>query len=45
MLNGYVHCPKFFAQGKCERTIALNTHYIILFKIMRDRQQIVNLGK
>ena len=34
-----------FAQGKCARTISLNTHYLILFKNMRDGQQIVNLGK
>lgn len=34
-----------FAQGKCARTIALNTHYLILFKNLRDGQQIVNLGR
>ena len=34
-----------FAQGKCARTIALNTHYLILFKHLRDGQQIVNLGQ
>ena len=34
-----------FQQGKCARTIALNTHYLILFRNMRDGQQIVSLGK
>ena len=32
-------------QGKCARTIKLNTHYLILFRNMRDGQQIVSLGK
>ena len=34
-----------FSQGKCARTIALNTHYLILFKNFRDNSQIVHLGK
>ena len=34
-----------FSQGKCARTITLNTHYLILFKNLRDGQQILNLGK
>ena len=34
-----------FQQGKCSRTISLNTHYLILFRNMRDGQQIVSLGK
>ena len=34
-----------FRQGKCARTIALNTHYTILFRNVRDGQQIGSLGK
>ena len=34
-----------FRQGKCARTIALNTHYTVLFKNIRDGQQIACLGK
>ena len=34
-----------FRQGKCARTIALNTHYMVLFKNIRDGQQISCLGK
>ena len=34
-----------FAQGKFSRTISLNATYMILFRNMRDGQQIVNLGK
>ena len=34
-----------FQQGKCARTIALNTHYIILLKNMRNRSQISHLGR
>ena len=34
-----------FRQGKCARTIALNTHYTILFRNIRDGQQISALGK
>ena len=34
-----------FRQGKCARTIALNTHYTVLFRNIRDGQQIACLGK
>ena len=34
-----------FQQGKCSRTISLNTHNLVLFRNMRDGQQIVSLGK
>ena len=34
-----------FRQGKCARTIALNTHYTVLFRNIRDGQQISALGK
>ena len=34
-----------FRQGKCARTIALNTHYTVLFRNIRDGQQISSLGK
>ena len=34
-----------FRQGKCARTIALNTHYTVLFRNIRDGQQISLLGK
>lgn len=34
-----------FAQGKCARTISLNSNYLVLFKNFRDGSQIVNLGK
>lgn len=33
-----------FAQGRCARTIALNTHYLILFRSMRSASQISHLG-
>ena len=34
-----------FQQGKFARTIALNTHYIILLKSLRNRSQISYLGR
>lgn len=34
-----------FAKGKCARTIALNTHYLILFPNLRDSAQIHYLGR
>ena len=34
-----------FQQGKYARTIALNTHYIILMKSLRNRSQISYLGR
>ena len=34
-----------FSQGKCARTIALNTHYLVLFRNFRDSSQIVHLGQ
>lgn len=34
-----------YQQGKVARLISLNTHYLILFRSMRDGQTIVNLGK
>ena len=34
-----------FSQGKCARTIALNTHYLILFRNFRDSSQVIHLGK
>jgi hypothetical protein len=33
-----------FPQGKCARTISLNSHYIILFRNNRDKQQISTLA-
>ena len=34
-----------YQQGKVARTIALNTHYIVLLKNMRNRSQISYLGR
>jgi hypothetical protein len=34
-----------FAQGKCSRTIALNTTYIVLFKNLRDVNQVQYLAR
>ena len=34
-----------FCQGKCSRTIALNTHYNVLFKNPRDVEQISRLDR
>ena len=34
-----------FQQGKCSHTILINTHYFVLFRNMRDGQQIVSPGK
>ena len=34
-----------FQQAKCARTIALNTHYLILFRNLRDASQVTNLGR
>ena len=34
-----------FTQGRHARTIYLNCHYIILFKSLRDKQQIALLGR
>jgi len=34
-----------FAQGRIARTIALNTSYLVLFKNVRDAQQIVCFGR
>ena len=34
-----------FAQGKCARNLALNTHYLILLRNPRDQSQISILGK
>lgn len=34
-----------FAQGRCARTIAINTHYLILFRNMRSGSQITQLGR
>ena len=34
-----------FQQGKCARTIALNTSYLILFRNYRDSSQIITLGR
>lgn len=34
-----------FYQGKESRTISLNAHYIVLFKNIRDRTQIISLSK
>lgn len=34
-----------FQQGKFSRTIALNTHYLILFRNLRDASQVNNLGR
>ena len=34
-----------FAQGKCARNLALNTHYLILLRNPRDKSQILLLGR
>ena len=34
-----------YGQGKCARTIALNTWYMVLFKNVRDAMQISTLGR
>ena len=34
-----------FHQSKHSRTINLNTHYMVIFKNVRDASQITNLGK
>ena len=34
-----------FQQGRCARTIALNTAYLILFKNYRDTSQLITLGR
>ena len=34
-----------FAQGKCARTVNLNTHYLILLRNPRDKSQVGVLGK
>ena len=34
-----------FRQGKCARMITLNTHYTVLFRNIRNGQQISALGK
>ena len=34
-----------FQQSKCSRTIALNTHYLILFRNLRDGSQVTHLGR
>ena len=38
-------CHNIFGKGSFSRTINLNTHYIILFRNNRDRQQIETLGR
>ena len=35
----------FFCQGKASRTISLNTNYLVLYKNVRDRSQIMHLPK
>ena len=34
-----------FGKNKEQRTISLNSHYIVIFKNPRDKSQIINLGK
>ena len=34
-----------FHQGKCSRSISLNSHYLVLFKNPRDKLQILTLAK
>ncbi len=34
-----------YYQGKCSRNIALNAHYYVLFKNLRDVNQIKTLGR
>lgn len=34
-----------FQQGRCARTIALNTAYLVLFKNYRDTSQLITLGR
>ena len=35
----------FFCQGKTSRTISLNANYLVLYKNVRDRSQIMHLAK
>ena len=37
-------CHNIFGRGTFSRLINLNSHYIILFRNNRDRQQVVTLG-
>jgi len=34
-----------FSQGRCARTIALNTHFLVLFRNFRDKAQVMHLGR
>ena len=34
-----------FSQGKCARTIALNTHFLVLFRNFRDKAQVMHFGR
>ena len=34
-----------FSKNKEQRTISLNSHYLVVFKNPRDKSQIINLGK
>ena len=34
-----------FSKNKEQRTISLNSHYLVIFKNPRDKSQIINLGK
>ena len=44
-LNVIFITQNIFQQAKCSRTIALNTHYLGLFRNLRDASQVSHLGR
>jgi len=44
-LSVFFLTQNLFQQGRCARTIALNTAYLILFKNYRDTSQLITLGR
>ena len=44
-LNVIFITQNIFQQAKCSRTIALNTHYLVLFRNLRDASQVSHLGR
>ena len=44
-LSVFFLTQNLFQQGRCARTIALNTAYLILFKNYRDTSQLMTLGR
>jgi len=44
-LSVFFLSQNLFQQGRCARTIALNTAYLILFKNYRDTSQLITLGR